>query len=375
MSGRVKLRFTQTSSNLNAVVSGIFFAGATPSGPNATFLAVDTATAGIWKSVYGAEGYTVVEDSSLKPTYATVTPISASSYIWSPSSTDVRALQKGGVASDRIAATWYSPTFFDVDLNITDQSVHKLAVYCVDWDYLGRAQKVEVLDAATNAVLDTRTLSNFGIGVYLIWNVSGHIKLRFTQTSTNLNAVVSGIFFGDGTVSTGPSATFITTDTTTSGNWKSVYGNDGYTVIEDSALKPSYATVTPMSAGSYIWSSSTGDTRALQRGAGSDRIAATWYSGTFFDVYLNITDESPHQIAVYCLDWDFLGRAQKVDVLNAATNAVLDSRSISAFGTGVYLIWNVSGGVKLRFTQTSSDLNAVVSGIFFQQSTSRPKIK
>jgi hypothetical protein len=35
---------------------------------------------------------------------------------------------------------------------------------------------------------------SFNGGVYLVWNVSGHITIRVTSTA-GLNAVVSGLFF------------------------------------------------------------------------------------------------------------------------------------------------------------------------------------
>jgi hypothetical protein len=37
-------------------------------------------------------------------------------------------------------------------------------------------------------------MSNFTAGQYLVWNLSGHVKLRITRTG-GLNAVISGLFF------------------------------------------------------------------------------------------------------------------------------------------------------------------------------------
>ncbi len=56
------------------------------------------------------------------------------------------------------------------------------------------------------------------------------------------NAVVSGFFFGG---PPRPLATFLSTDTTTQGSWKGVYGADGYNIIGNASSYPSYATVTP----------------------------------------------------------------------------------------------------------------------------------
>jgi hypothetical protein len=64
----------------------------------------------------------------------------------------------------------------------------------VDWESAARVQTVQVVDANTNAVLDARTLSNFANGIYVIWNLSGHVKINVTWISGS-SAVVSGVFF------------------------------------------------------------------------------------------------------------------------------------------------------------------------------------
>ena len=68
---------------------------------------------------YGGQGYDVIDGSSSLPSYATVTPSGANSYVWAPSTTDSRALQTMG-SSSRIAATWWTTTSFAVDVNLTD---------------------------------------------------------------------------------------------------------------------------------------------------------------------------------------------------------------------------------------------------------------
>ncbi len=425
-----------------------------------TFVKLDASTQGTWKGSYGADGYAIANDSTNYPAYAQVSFTGANLFTWAGSTTDVRALQKGASAN-RIASAWYSTTSFLTDLNLTDGNQHQVAIYCLDWDSNQRSQTVEVLDAVSGAVLDTRSLSSFNAGRYLAWNITGHVKIRVTRLA-GFNAVINGLFLdppattdfliaaspssqsvgrgssatttvsitpllgfngtvgfaaaglpagavasfnpatvaGSGsttltittaantpfgsypititgtsgalshfvnfnlTVFSSATAVFARFDSSTQGTWKGVYGSNGYAIVNDSTSYPAYAQVSVTGASPYTWASSTTDLRALQRAASSNRIASAWYSSTNFIVDINLNDGNTHQIAAYGLDWDRTGRAQTVEVLDATSGNVLDTRSVSAFGGGQYLIWNVAGHVKIRATRTGGP-NAVINGLFF----------
>src|SRR5258705_1278772 len=140
------------------------------------------------------------------------------------------------------------------------------------------------------------------------------------------------------------------TDTTTQGNWKGIYGTDGSNIINHAANYPSYAQVSVTGQNPYTWSSSTSDVRALQKATSStDRIAACWYSFTNFTIDQNLTDGNSHQVGIYALDWDGNNSRQaRIEILDAGTNAVLDSRDITAYSSGKYLLWNLRGHVKVK---------------------------
>jgi hypothetical protein len=259
-----------------------------------------------------------------------------------------------------------------------------VALYVLDWNRDGRAERVEIRDASTGAVLESREVSGFGDGAYLVWNLSGHVIIRLVNTAGFTNAVVSGLFFdpADGapppppppaatptstpSSSSGTTAAFVGVDTTTKGSWKGVYGLDGFNLIGHAVNHPSYATASPSGAAGYTFAGSTTDVRALQKPESStDRMAACWYSGGSFDIDVNLADGQQHQVALYLLDWNRDGRAQRVEIRDASTGTLLDTREVSGFGDGTYLAWNLSGQVIVRLTNMAPHTNAVVSGLFF----------
>jgi hypothetical protein len=179
-----------TQNILRTLCPGVVVTGA---GAVATFINTDTTTQGNWHGVYGADGYSIANDSQNIPSYATLAVQNQNNWTWAASTTDPRALQTGN-GTGRKAATWYGNSPFGFDVNLTDGNVHQFGLYAVDWDNNGRVETVQIVDANTGAVLDTRNLSNFTNGIYLIWNLSGHVKVNLTWNS-GVNAVVSGVFF------------------------------------------------------------------------------------------------------------------------------------------------------------------------------------
>ena len=362
LSGHVALRVT-TLAGKNAVVSGLFFDPATPPAATAGFLGTDSATQGNWKGVYGADAASIVGDALSTPAYGTLTPSGQATYIWDGSPTDAPSLQR--VSAGRIAATWYADQSETLDLNLTDGAAHKVSLYALDYDRVGRSERVDVLDAATGAVLDTRIVANFAGGQYLSWKLSGHVVLRLTNLGPK-NAVVSGIFFDAPTAPAAPtaSAAFVGLDAATQGNWKGVYGADGQSIQADATTVPAYAALAPITASTYTWDASPTATPALQRQAGTGRVAATWYDATGYTIDLNLTDGAAHKVSLYALDYDRIGRSERIDVVDAGTGTVLDSRTLSNFGNGQYASWKLTGHVLLRVTNLAGR-NAVLSGIFF----------
>jgi len=94
-----------------------------------------------------------------------------------------------------VAARWDSNSFFTIDMNSTDGQSHRVAIYCLDWDGNNRQQRVDVIDWATNTLIESRSISQFNGGQYLVWDIRGRVKLVVAKTGAK-TAAISGIYFG-----------------------------------------------------------------------------------------------------------------------------------------------------------------------------------
>jgi lysophospholipase L1-like esterase len=376
LSGHVTITITDTGPG-NAVLSGLMFdPAAAVTAPTATakYVTTNTTTGGTWTGVYGADGYSVVAGQTSLPAYASLTTTGASTYTWSTSATDTRNLQVSPGASSRVGACDVSATSFTFDLNLTDGNAHQVGLYALNWDsWTYRNETITISDATTGAVLDTRAVTNFGNGEWLVWDLSGHVKITVTNNG-GMNAVVSGIFFDPIPSAVPPppppgsAASFVANDATTEGTWTNVYGGDGYSIMGGATSLPSYAQLSVANAQSWTWAAAgaTSDLRDLQTAAGAaTRIAACDVSATSFTFDLNLTDGKAHQVELYALNWDSWSyRNETFTITDATGGAVLDTRTVGNFGNGQWLVWNLSGHVKITVTNNGG-MNAVVSGLFF----------
>ena len=160
---------------------------------------------------------------------------------------------------------------------------------------------------------------------------------------------------------------FVKSDAVTHGNWKGVFGSEGYWLAGVSpAALPTYAQTTT-TAPQWTWSAHTMVPSALQYpNSILNRIAACWYSSTQAAFDFNITDGRLHRLSIYFYDASASGRRETVEVVDRNTGAILDSRLVTNFSSGIYLTWDVSGSLEVRLTP--NNVNAVASAIFFDPS-------
>ncbi len=182
-----------SGSSMPSNESGATTALPNPTVPGVAFLGVDPNTVGDWRGVIGSDGYNVITSGSSYPGYATVNAVGTTDYQWNDHTTDSRALDNPS-GGGRVIGCWFAANSFTVDINLLDGMTHKLSLYFDDWDQQNRTEKVEILDALSGAVLDTRTIANFTSGIYLRWNVKGQIRVRLTNAG-GPNVILNALFF------------------------------------------------------------------------------------------------------------------------------------------------------------------------------------
>lgn len=165
-------------------------------------------------------------------------------------------------------------------------------------------------------------------------------------------------------VTSGNSAKYVRTDSTTHGNWKGVYGTQGEYVAGDSYTAPSYASLTT-NGSTYTWASNSTSAQYLQR-ASSGRIGSMLYATSQLQLGVTITDGQTHQVAFYLPaknTWS--AQYENVAAYDTTTGALLSSQTVNTGTGGQYVVFNVSGNVTFNFTPASAGYYGIISGFFF----------
>ncbi len=184
----------------NAVISGVFLgdAGAPPT------VASTSAPQGSWVGTYGSAGYDLgawngESDVSDMPN-ASVSLAQGSRYVWTPKTSDGRALENPNGLT-REAATYYDSTQLRLALKFTTAYTGNLRLYALDWDSTARRETISVNG-------QTATLSSsFNQGAWVTFPISvaaGETVTIVVDRTAGANAVLSGVFLGDAGSPPGP---------------------------------------------------------------------------------------------------------------------------------------------------------------------------
>ncbi len=174
--------------------------------PNAATL-IDATTGGdFWTASsgykYGSKGYILPQFNNSTVTSLTgsyvqsVTPAGHSSYCWAATATDSRA-PINPADSSRSAACWYQSGTFTITINVAagDTTVHKVHLYCLDWDSTGRAANINVLNTpgGTSLIGANYNMTSYVPGKWLCIYFRGTVSVSLTSTASNV--VVSAVCF------------------------------------------------------------------------------------------------------------------------------------------------------------------------------------
>jgi hypothetical protein len=363
----------------NAVLSGIFLGNAGPpfTPPPPPPGAYTSSPQGNWVNAYGSEGYVLgawnngTTDQSSLPASASFTLPRGARYCWNCSTNDQRALQDPNTSAPRHAATWYDGTRVHARLTFTTPYSGNVRVYALDWDNVGRRQRVTFNAGGADQVVDITTA--FNNGAWMTFPVTNATTVNITVDRTaGPNAVLSGIFLGNaGPPFTPPPPPPPAYTSSPQGNWVNAYGSEGYVLgawnngTSDLVSLPAGAsfTLNPSFGARYCWNCSNNDQRALQDPNGGTRHAATLYHGTQLRATLTFSTPYSGNVRLYALDWDNMGRRQRVTFNAGAGNQVVDITT--AFNNGAWMTFEVDNATTVNITvDRTAGPNAVLSGIF-----------
>jgi hypothetical protein len=156
------------------------------------FASEDRSTVGNWKGVYGTQGQLIFG----AVTNLTATVTGGAFFAFTTNTTNPSALERPGTTSvtNRFAAAQYSATSLDVNVTLPTGQTNRLAVYVMEPGG-GRVERVDLIDINSGIVLDSRVISGLTNGVYLVWDVTGPVRTRFTRLVGG-NALVNAVFVG-----------------------------------------------------------------------------------------------------------------------------------------------------------------------------------
>jgi hypothetical protein len=149
--------------------------------------------------------------------------------------------------------------------------------------------------------------------------------------------------------------TILGEETATKGDWNLLTGAEGVTIFNSENGIP----VTSAGNLSHTWLANSTDNRCLKKRTTAGYIAACIYNTSPFTISI---PQTSHDIYLYFLDWDRVGRVQLLEFFDGATK--VGEYTISDFGEGKYLKLRSSVALTVRISKIAG-INGVISGVFF----------
>jgi len=347
---------------------------AAPPGGAVGFVGSDSVTKGNWINTYGSLAGYMPQRQSFVNDWISPTIPNLQLYSWNVMSPDQRGFPDGPY---RFLPTLFSPAQIEIPFRMKDNRTYRFAFYFVDFDVRNRNLTVDIVNTDTGTLIDSRSITNFNGGRYLIWQLRGNFTIRIKNNGgASPDAVLSGFFVDPLPDSSIPSsdpnsvARFEGFDVTTKGNWVGKYGGQAAMIpLDTDQTLPAWTGYRPFGTDAFStidWGNPFGDVRALQKASDhSQRIVSAISATTEFGLTFNFTDGNVHRLALYNLDLDGEYRDQFFEIVDEF-GTVIDRRRLHITTGGIYAVWEVKG----KFTVWVKNLDqtrvkpVVISGIF-----------
>jgi hypothetical protein len=265
----------------------------------------------------------------------------------------------------RELATYYDPSQIKLQLSFASAYSGNLHLYALDPDRLGRRESITVDDGSGPRTVHITT--DFSQGAWLRFPISvpnnGTVAIT-VNNDAGANAVLEGITLGDGGPTTMPAY-----ETPPQGNWTAAYGSAGYVLAgwngsSDLSALPGGVGETLQQGSRWVWSSSSGDPRALKSPDGSTRKFTTYYDPAQIKVQLSFPNAYSGNLHLYALDADRLGRRESITVDDGSGARTV--RITTDFSQGAWLSFPISvsaNGTVSITVNNDTGANAVLEGI------------
>lgn len=350
---------------------------------------VDTYTRGSWVGAYGKDGAVVYGDTGVTDytnSFVTARVSGAILNVVADTSKDLDALQQQSNHSSRLAAQLTAAGPITLDLDFTGTASHRVSLYQADLDGRAGKQTITLIDPDTGDVIATYTTGNLQTGEYQTFEINpptnsdgtlaSSYRVRMVITpSTGSNAVLNGLFFDPATTNDAalvtPTQVAGVTTTTTGGEWRDSYGSNGAKIFGAGSTLGYGLTVT--GGKQVVKGQFRKKDAALIAPKGTNdkqRVAGYVQTTSSMDIRLNL-GSGDKQLTIYAADFEKLGRAERLDLYNDETGALISSADLSDFSDGKYVSWIASGKVRVHVTKLAGP-TAVVSGVFVDAAPGAP---
>ena len=156
-------------------------------------------------------------------------------------------------------------------------------------------------------------------------------------------------------------ARFVRSDAGTGGDWKGVYGTEGYWLPSNLNYSNLPPTISMTSTQTWTDYGDVNLSRALARPDGVTRVLSFWTGPDSWRFPMRVNDGRAHRVSFYnyAPGWT---NPVTITIREAGSETLLDLREIPRQDSGTYLTWTIQGDVTVKVAAPAS--SAFLNGIF-----------